>query len=199
MNRDDFLLELKSKLSGYPKEDVDKTLSYYNEIIADKIEDGMDEEEAVNSIGSIDMIINNFLKEIPLKKLVCGKLKNSKKLKTWQIAVISATGIIWFPILIALICSAFVIYVSLWSIIISLIATGVALAASSLIFFVGLINIFTGHIGSGYLLISAGLIFLGLGILIFIGSKELSKLMVKATKLFCIKKKFIKLGENNEI
>ena len=64
MNNQEFITLLEKKLSGIPQEDINKTLDYYNEIILDKIDEGISEEEAVNSLGSIDEIIDQTLKEI---------------------------------------------------------------------------------------------------------------------------------------
>ena len=102
MNRNEFIQELSKKLEGYPKEDVQKTIDFYNEIIEDKLEDGISEEEAVLSLGTIEEIVKNFLNEMPLKKLVKNKIKD-KKMSTSLVVLLSSTAIIWLPVLFALI------------------------------------------------------------------------------------------------
>ncbi|MBR5538496.1 MAG: hypothetical protein IKU61_01205 [Clostridia bacterium] len=47
MNKQEFLEELRKGLSGLPKEDVRERLNFYGEIIDDRIEEGLTEEEAV--------------------------------------------------------------------------------------------------------------------------------------------------------
>ena len=47
MLKEEFLSKLEKRLLGIPKEDLERTLDYYNEIISDKVEDGMSEEEAI--------------------------------------------------------------------------------------------------------------------------------------------------------
>ena len=47
MLKEEFLSKLEKRLLGIPKEDLERTLDYYNEIISDKVEDGMSEEEAL--------------------------------------------------------------------------------------------------------------------------------------------------------
>ena len=54
MNKQDFLKELSRALSGLPREDLEERLAFYSEMIDDRMEDGLSEEEAVADIGSID-------------------------------------------------------------------------------------------------------------------------------------------------
>ena len=52
MNKSEFLNSLEEKLKELPKDEIRKTIDYYDEMIDDRIEDGMTEEEAVKSIGN---------------------------------------------------------------------------------------------------------------------------------------------------
>ena len=56
MNKIDFLLLLHDKLSALPAEEVEEGLNFYSEMIEDRIDEGMTEEEAVASVGSVDEI-----------------------------------------------------------------------------------------------------------------------------------------------
>ena len=62
MTKLEFIDELRKKLSGLPAADVEERLSFYSEMIDDKIEDGCAEDEAVFSIGSIDEISEQLKK-----------------------------------------------------------------------------------------------------------------------------------------
>lgn len=44
MTKREFTVRLGSMLSGLPKRDIDERISFYCEMIDDKIEDGMSEE-----------------------------------------------------------------------------------------------------------------------------------------------------------
>lgn len=57
MNKYEFLAEIRKRLSGLSKEDIDRFLDYYREMIEDRIEDGLTEEEAVVALGPIDDIV----------------------------------------------------------------------------------------------------------------------------------------------
>lgn len=200
MLRDEFLSILAERLSGIPKEDLDRTLEYYNEIISDKLEDGMTEVEAINSLGTLDEIVNNTLKEIPFKKLVKEKLNLNRKLKTWEIVLLSTTAIIWIPILIVMLAVALVLYVCLWSGVITLASGAVSCAATSLIIILGIMDLFTANFGSGLVLIGIGMTSLGMAILLGLLTFKLAKIMIIVCKKLVLKIKslFIR-GEKNEV
>mgnify|MGYP003303956627 CR=1 FL=1 len=74
MNKEQFLIELASALAGLPEDDIEKSLEFYSEMIDDRIEEGLTEEEAVAEIGSIDEIRAQIIKDIPLPKIIKEKV-----------------------------------------------------------------------------------------------------------------------------
>jgi len=58
MNREEFIKILNERIKDNP--DHNDIISYYFELISDKMDLGMTEEEAVESLGSIDDIIKNI-------------------------------------------------------------------------------------------------------------------------------------------
>ena len=50
MTKLNFLLSLNEKLAGLPKNEIEEHLNFYVEMIEDRIEDGMPEEEAVAAL-----------------------------------------------------------------------------------------------------------------------------------------------------
>lgn len=76
MTRVEFLTELDRQLSALSKEEADRHLAYYAEMLADRMEDGMSEEEAVASMESVDVIARRILGAAyttPKKKGFAGK------------------------------------------------------------------------------------------------------------------------------
>ena len=61
MTRIEFLTELDRRLEVLPREEADRHLAYYAEILADRAEDGMTDEEAVASLESLDTITSRIL------------------------------------------------------------------------------------------------------------------------------------------
>ena len=53
MTKQEFLLNLRKGLLGLPPQDIEERLAFYNEMIEDRIEDGLSEEEAVAEMGRI--------------------------------------------------------------------------------------------------------------------------------------------------
>ena len=57
MTREQFVKKLKGELSSLPSEELEGRLAFYSEMIDDRIEEGLSEEEAVAAIGDVDEII----------------------------------------------------------------------------------------------------------------------------------------------
>ena len=50
MNKEEFIAELKDGLSGLPQNDIDERVLFYTEMIDDRMEEGMSEEEAISGM-----------------------------------------------------------------------------------------------------------------------------------------------------
>ncbi|MGD9761377.1 MAG: DUF1700 domain-containing protein, partial [Candidatus Izemoplasmatales bacterium] len=70
MKRKEFLNELKQELKFYTKIDSEEIIYYYDEMIQDAIDEGKNEENFINSLGSLNDIVkgivgdDQFIKEI---------------------------------------------------------------------------------------------------------------------------------------
>ena len=85
MNKQEFLMRLREGLSGLPQNEIEERLTFYSEMIDDRIEEGLSEEQAIGEIGDIDEIISQIVADIPLAVLVKEKVKPSRKLRVWEI------------------------------------------------------------------------------------------------------------------
>lgn len=63
MTREVFLNDLKNALVGMNDEEMDSVLAYYNEMIDDRMEAGMSEEDAVNAMEPVKTIASRVLSE----------------------------------------------------------------------------------------------------------------------------------------
>ena len=61
MNKEEFLTTLRSELEKKSVSNIDNMIEYYDEMICDRIEDGMSEEEAVSSMEAVSSIVSSFL------------------------------------------------------------------------------------------------------------------------------------------
>lgn len=65
MTRDEFLGRLGELLACLPAEQVEETKAFYAEAIADRMEDGMSEEEAVAAMGTPGEVAKATLDDLP--------------------------------------------------------------------------------------------------------------------------------------
>ena len=166
MNKERFLIELASALAGLPEEDIEKSLEFYSEMIDDRIEEGLTEEEAVAEIGSIDEIRAQIIKDIPLPKIIKEKVKPKRSFRGWEIAVMIIGFPLWFPLLIAAAAVIFSVYVTLWSLIIVLFAVEACFVACAFAGIVATPLFFVmGNTPSALFLLGGGLFFAGLSVL----------------------------------
>lgn len=183
MNKQEFLAELKAKLTGMPQEDIEERLDFYSEIIDDRIEEGLTEEEAVAELGSLEDITKQIMSEIPLTKLVKEKVKPSRILRAWEVVLLVLGAPIWLLLLIALFAIVISIYAVIWSIIISLWAIELSLVACSVGgTFSSVVFMAKGNIVSGVAMLGAGIICVGLAIFGFYGCKYATNAILKFSK-----------------
>lgn len=206
MTKQEFLDELKAKLKGIPETEITKSLDYYQEMIDERIYDGLSEEKAVEAIGTVEAAADQILTEIPLPKLVANKVKPKEKKKGGSLALIIIAIVLtcwfWLPISLCFIAAFLCIYVCFWVVIIALYAVDLAFAVGGLGgVLAGIFFIITGHPGTGLGFIGAGLFLAGLSVILFIPFTKLAKLLVKASGKFVlwIKKLLTKKKEKTEV
>ncbi len=168
MNKNEFLATLRERLNGLPEEDIIKSIDFYGEMLDDRIEDGMSEEEAVSDLGNIEEIISQILSAVSLPKLVKEKVKPKRALKAWEIVLLVLGAPLWIPLVVTVILTALAIYLSVWSVIISLYAVDLAVAICGLAFVgVAVALLFDGQFVPGGVVFGAGFVCMGLSILLF--------------------------------
>lgn len=197
MNKQEFLAALRYALQGLPREDIEKTADYYSEMIDDRVEDGLSEEEAVAAVGSVDDIVRQTASEIPLPTLMQRKLRPKRSLAGWEIALLILGAPVWLPLLIAAGAVVLSVLIVLWAVVISLYAVALSLAVAG----IGAVVAVFLPAGSGVsplLGIGAGLLLAGLGILLFVAMISASKALVRGFKgaVLSAKTNMIRKGEN---
>lgn len=129
MSKEKFLTELKKRLSGLPQQDLDERLSFYGEMIDDRMEEGLSESDAVAEIGPIDSIVSQIIEETPITRIVKERIRPKRNLHAGEITLIVLGFPLWFPLLItffAVLLSAYAVILSLivvlWAVEISVLA-----------------------------------------------------------------------------
>ena len=183
MTKLEFILSLRDRLSGLSQDEVSERLSFYSEMIEDRMEEGLSEQEAVSQIGSVQEIAAQISAEIPLVKIAKHKLEPKRRLKAWEIILLVLGSPIWLSLIIAALAVVFALYVSMWSVIVSLWAAFGSLVGGA----VGAVASAVGLACSGnYLaaaaMIGAALVCAGLSVFLFFGCNAASKGAVLLTK-----------------
>ena len=183
MTKLNFLLSLHEKLSGLPQKEVEERLNFYSEVIEDRIEEGLSEEEAVSAVGTVDEIAAQIIADIYQHKTETEQDKSKRQHKMWIIVLLVLGAPIWLSLLITTFAIFLSIFASLWSAIISLWAVFVSIAACTLSsILLGIGFIISKKTLPGFGLITAGIICAGLTILLFFGCKAATKGTVLLTK-----------------
>ena len=157
MKKQQFLDELKQRMQGLPKKDLEDRLSFYEEAIDDRIADGKNEEEAVADLGNIDDIVKEIAQDVPLAKLVKEKVTPKRSLKAWEIVLLVLGFPLWFPLLTVALTLCFVAYMLIWVFVVVAYALETAFAFGS----VGSMIAFFIYLGAGEFNLAALGTFLG--------------------------------------
>lgn len=187
MYKQDFLSQLRQGLSGLPREDVEERLAFYGELIDDHMEDGLSEEEAVASVGSINEIITQVVADTPLLKVAKERVKSQRQLRAWEIVLLALGSPLWLSLGIAAVAVILSLYISLWSVIVSFWAVFGSLVGGAVGGLVaGTVLACTGNGLNGIVLVSAGLVCAGLSIFTFYGCKAATKGTMILTKKLAV-------------
>ena len=198
VNKQEFLAKLRKGLYGLPQNEVEERLAFYSEMIDDRIEEGLSEEEAVLAVGTVEKIVEQVVGEIPLAKIAKERILPKRRLNAAEISLLAIGSPIWFSFVISVAAVIFSVYASLWAIVVSLWSVfaslavcGVAGLPACIIFFAG------GNATPAIFTLALGLVSSGLSVFTFYGCIASTKGMLIITKKlsFWIKNCFIKKGD----
>ena len=173
MRKEAYLDLLRMKLMEADIPGIDQMVDFYAEMIDDRMEDGMMEEEAVASMENIDSIVSQARADRPITDLVTARMKESHEAAKkeghgtrWMVLAIIGFPV-WFPLLVAFFAVLLAVYVSLWAVVIAMYAVEFALGIGAAALFVGGFGVLFGWIpfvtfmaGWGIALMAAGLFLL---------------------------------------
>ena len=193
MNKKQFCTLLENELRLYlSSEEVYKTLNFFKEMIDDRVDEGLSEEQAVSQLGNIDDIVGQILDEHNIKKRQKKLVWRFIPQKTPSAANI-IIAILLFPIWItifSLVASFCLVFISLiFSLVVSVIAFfvgGIALILKAPFYLIYEKNIAycLDTLGFGFIITGIGLI----------GIYYLLKSLKKARKNgWSFKKMFVKV------
>ena len=201
MSRDAFIGELRHRMAGLPQETVERTVEYYGELIADSVEDGLTEEEAVARLGSLDEIVASVVKDTPLAQIVQTRVREGKKkgISGWVILLLVLGAPVWLPLLIAVLAVLFALFIALWAVVIALWAVVAAVILTGLAAMVaGVVELCRLHLPQGLVLLGGGLVCLGLCALLYLLMKLITVGTVKLCKWLWVGVKSLFVGKKSK-
>ena len=164
MTRDEFLGRLGELLACLSEDQVEETKQFYAEAIADRMEDGMSEEEAVAAMGTPGEVAEATLDDLPAVPRAIAKTRRRSNALLWVLAIVGSP--VWVPLLLAFAAVAVTVYVCIWVLALCvwviaacLGAVGVTnLALMTVGFKLGLIPYALATLGCGIALLGAALL-----------------------------------------
>ncbi len=170
MNKQEFLTRLQEGLKGLPADDVKERMMFYEEMIDDRMEDGISEEDAVSMIGPVDEVVSQIISEIPLQRIVKERISPNRSLKTWEIVLLILGFPLWFPLIVTFFVLVLTIYIVIWSLVISVWAVELAFIVSVVALIpMGIVLLSTGRTAQGLILLCMAAVLAGFAILLYFG------------------------------
>ena len=200
MTKNEFLNRLRARLSDLPKSEVEERLGFYSEMIDDRIEEGLSEEAAVTEIGNVETVARQIISEIPMVKILKDKMRPKRRLRAWEIVLLSLGSPIWLSLLIAAFAVVLSLYIVLWSVAVvtawavfgALVGCGFGGVIAGVFF------AFSGYGLTGVALIGAAVFLAGLSIFAFYGCVAATNGTVALTKKIALGIKHCFVGKERE-
>lgn len=177
MTKNEFLSQLRKGLSGLSRADAEEQLSFYSEMIDDRIEEGMPEAEAVAAVGAPEELAARITEAVSAEK------HTKRRLKAWEKVLLILGSPIWLCLGIAAVAVIISLYISLWAVIISLWSVfGAVVACTFGGLLAGVVFACSGNVLPGVAMVAAGIVFAGLSIFLFCGCKAATDGVLLITK-----------------
>ena len=186
MTHDEFLGRLGELLACLPAEQVEETMAFYAEAIADRMEDGMSEEEAVAAMGAPGEVAEATLDDLPAVPRAIAKTRRRSNALLWALAIVGSP--VWAPLLIAFVIMALAIYVCIWILavcvwVIAAVLGAVGAASLALV----AAGVTVGHVPYAIAMLGCALAFVGAALLVAAGAWEASKQIARLSALWARK------------
>ncbi len=182
MKKTEFLKNLRANLRGLPKHEIEERISFFSEMIDDRTEEGLSEDEAVLAVSK------KITKEELCKQTSGdGEKRGKKKLSGAELAIIIAGSPVWFSLGAAAVAVIISLYAAFWAVIASFWAAFASFAIAAPAAIISAFAFFlNGFNFQGFVLFSAAPICLGLAIFSFLGCLYLTKWGAVISKNICI-------------
>ena len=199
MSKQAFLSQLAEGLSGLPQEEIAERLAFYGEMIDDRTEEGLSEEDAVAAVGPGSAIVSQAVAEVPITRLVKERVGPKRRLQVWELVLLALGSPVWISLLLSALAVLLSVYLVIWAVILALWAVDVSCAACSLgALAAGILLLCRGDGWQGLCAVGAGIALAGLSILLFFGCRAATRGAFLLTKRIAWGIKSLFLRKENE-
>ena len=202
MLREEYLNELRDKLTQNNISGIDGMIEFYDEAISDRIEDGMSEEEAVAAMEETDSIVKAAKLDKPITALMADRAREKHKEASESghgtlFVVLMIVGFpIWFPLLVSFLAIIFSLYIAMWAIVVSFYAVELSFAITAVASLLGAFTFMMGQIpfATAIAFLGCTFVFTGLTLLLWKPVVAITKWMISIIKVVfrSIKSIFVK-------
>ena len=196
MTREMFFDELRRKLKGLPKDDIETRIAFYDEMINDLMDEGLSENDAINKIGPVDKIVDEIASDTSLTKLVKERIRPKRKMSAMEIVLLIVGFPLWFPLLLTAFILTLVGYLLIWVLVLVMyvieISLGAVVLSGIVVFAMTLFEEALNYVAIGFAIFACGAI-----LLTFPLAKLVTKLTINLSRniVLGIKRKFVRRGE----
>ena len=179
MNKAEFLQALAARLNGLTAQERERALNFCAEGIDDRVEDGMEENDAVAALGDVETVARELLADRPLRAVVRERVRREGS--AGRIALLICAS----PLLLTLFAVGLSAYAALWAAMIAVYAAVASLLiAGAACALGGVALMFVQGAAPGLCVCGAGLVSFALGLLLIDPVKTAGKGLWKLTKAF---------------
>ncbi len=196
MTKEVFLRELSRKLHPLSDIEAKQRLSYYEELLDDMMEDGIQEEAAVAKLGDVNEVAEEILREQPLPTLVKNRVrpKNGWTAAAITVAILGAP--LWIPLLFALVLTAGAVALSIAAVILSLVLCVAAFVCAGVLAVIRGFGLFPVSGSYAVFVIGVGIVMLGITCLASLAVKYAAVGLYRGGRwLFCTAKGLLVVKE----
>ena len=196
MKKDEFIARLRKNLSGLPKDEREDRVSFYSEMIDDKLADGYPEEEVIEDLGTPEEVAKEIIGDTPLRTIIKERVKPKRSLRSWEVVLLVLGFPLWFPLVLVVFILFLSGFIVVWSLMIALLAVDLALIVGGIgSIVIGILTIQSKGMTSAAFIAGAGMAVTGLGIIFILSTKVILKCLGKLTKKMLVGTKNMVVGK----
>ena len=196
MKKDEFIAGLRKNLSGLPKDEREDRVSFYSEMIDDKLADGYPEEEVIEDLGTPEEVAKEIIGDTPLRTIIKERVKPKRSLRGWEVVLLVLGFPLWFPLVLVVFILFLSGFIVVWSLMIALLAVDLALIVGGIgSIVIGILTIQSKGMTSAAFIAGAGMAVTGLGIIFILSTKGILKGLGKLTKKMLVGTKNMVVGK----